>query len=234
MFTGIVEIMGSVLEHETLDVSNEGGNGSSLKIGEAAAILGDCHLGDSIAVNGVCLTVTAFGEDWFKIGMAQETLDRTNLGGLKVGDPVNLERAMNSEVRFGGHMVQGHVDTIMEIVNKEQDGNSVRFTFQLRDREFINYIVHKGFVCVDGTSLTVIDVNYEDATFQIMMIAYTQTKVVTALKSLGDWCNLEVDLAGKLIARQVELNLNAQLANPNSKLQETINELIEKKLNNKA
>lgn len=231
MFTGIVEIIGRVLEHEVGSTAGDGSSvGSTLKIGDAAAILGDCHLGDSIAINGVCLTVTAFDKDWFTIGMAQETLDRSNLGSLKAGDPVNLERAMSSEVRFGGHMVQGHVDTVIEVVSKEADGDSMRFSFRLRDRDFINYIVHKGFVAVDGTSLTVTGVDYEQATFQIMMIAYTQTKVVTALKSVGDWCNLEVDLTGKLIARQVELNLDAQMTNPNSGLHRMINELIEKRM----
>lgn len=231
MFTGIVEQMGRVGAFERLDTSAAGGNGASLEICDAAPILVDCHLGDSIAVNGVCLTVTSFTKDSFKVGLAPETLDRTNLGDLVAGSAVNLERAMNAEVRFGGHMVQGHVDTVAKIVAREPEGNSVRFTFQLRERELINYIVHKGFVCVDGTSLTVTGVDYTQATFQIMMIAYTQQKVVTAAKQTGDWVNVEVDLAGKLIARHVELNLEAQMANPGSALMKTIRAAVKKELN---
>lgn len=226
MFTGIVEIKGVVSAISELDSSSSGGNGFSLTISQASAILGDCHLGDSIAVNGVCLTVTEFDEDSFKVGIARETLSKTNLGSLQVGSHVNLERAMNSEVRFGGHMVQGHVDTVIEIVSKEADGNSIRFNFRPREREFINYIVHKGFVCVDGTSLTVTKVDYSECTFEIMMIAFTQEKVVQAVKQVGDWCNLEVDLTGKLIARQVELNLKAQLGNSESMLMKAIEKVV--------
>lgn len=230
MFTGIVEVMGQVAVLKNLDTSEDGGNGVSLTIKNAADILSDCHLGDSIAVNGTCLTVTSFDKDSFKVGIAPETLKRTNLGDLKEGSFVNLERAMSSEVRFGGHMVQGHVDTIIQMVNKVPEGNAIKFTFKLRDGEFINYIVHKGFVCIDGVSLTVTGVDYTNSTFSIMMVAYTQTKVVIALKEVGDWCNLEVDVTGKLIARQVELNLLGQLENSNSRVSQLINDMIDQKL----
>lgn len=230
MFTGIVEQIGEILDYKPLDTTKTGGNGTSLTAGNASRILGDCHLGDSIAINGTCLTVTEFDKDSFKVGISDETLRRTNLGSLKAGNKVNLERAISGNVRFGGHMVQGHIDTIAKIVDRHSDGNSIVFEFQLRDREFINYIVLKGFIAVDGTSLTVTNVNYENATFRIMMVAYTQSKVVMPLKKIGDFVNVEVDLTGKLIARQVELQLNGQAANKQSTLYRLVEKIVDDKM----
>lgn len=234
MFTGIVECIGTVQAYVEQDNTESGGNGVSLTIKDAKSILGDCHLGDSIAINGTCLTVTEFDQDTFKVGISQETLKKTNLGALKEDDKVNLERAISGDVRFGGHMVQGHVDTVAKIIEREVESNSIIFTFQLRDVEFINYIVNKGFICIDGTSLTVIDVNYDDATFKIMMVAYTQSKVIMPSKELGDYVNIEVDLTGKLIAKQVEIALEHQLNNDNidSPLKNYINRIIDQKLKN--
>lgn len=233
MFTGIVEHIGTVKEFVTLDNSQSGGNGVSLTIENATPILNDCHLGDSIAINGTCLTVTEFDKDTFKVGISQETLKKTNLGSLVKGDKVNLERAISGDVRYGGHLVQGHVDTIAQIISRENETNSIIFTFKLRDDEFIDYIVNKGFICIDGTSLTVIDVDYNKKTFKIMMVAYTQSKVIMPLKKIGDWVNIEVDLTGKLIAKQVELALENQLNSENSPLQAYINKTIEKILTEK-
>lgn len=210
MFTGIVEVIGKIKTRTEKDESVTGGNGFSLVITDCTDILVDCHLGDSIAVNGVCLTVTEFTENEFKVGLAPETLEKTNLGSLSEGDPVNLERAVNGAVRFGGHFVQGHVDTTAEIVGKENDGNSIRFEFKPKDQSVMNYIVHKGFIAVDGTSLTVTDVSKE--TFKIMMIAYTQTKVIISGKEIGDLVNIEVDLTGKLIEKQVNAQVDRILA----------------------
>jgi riboflavin synthase len=236
MFTGIVEIIGTVADYQTNDTTESGGNGVSLTIKDASNILNDCHLGDSIAINGTCLTVTEFNNDSFKVGISQETLKKTNLGFLKLNDKVNLERAISGNVRFGGHIVQGHIDTIAKIIDKSIETNSIIYTFQLRDKEFINYIVNKGFICIDGTSLTVIDVNYNLNTFKIMMIAYTQSKVIMPLKKIGDYVNIEVDLTGKLIAKQVEITLQNQLlSNSNeitSPLKTFINNLIDEKLKN--
>lgn len=233
MFTGIVETIGTVLDFQTLDDSESGGNGVSLTVEDAQDILGDCHLGDSIAINGTCLTVTEFSKDTFKVGISQETLKKTNLGDLQKGNKVNLERAVSGDVRFGGHLVQGHVDTIAQIINQAQETNSIIYTFKLRDGEFINYIVNKGFICIDGTSLTVIGVDYESKTFQIMMVAYTQSKVIMPLKKIGDWVNIEVDLTGKLIAKQVEVALQNQLSDSSadSPLKSYIDRLIDTKLN---
>ncbi|ODV83229.1 hypothetical protein CANARDRAFT_203551 [[Candida] arabinofermentans NRRL YB-2248] len=233
MFTGIVETIGTVESYITTDSSESGGDdnsGVSLTITDASSILDDCHLGDSIAINGTCLTVTKFDSNSFKVGISQETLRLTNLGYLQKGDKVNLERAVSGDVRFGGHMVQGHVDTIAEIISIKNDSNSIIFGFKLRDFKLINYIVHKGFICLDGTSLTVIDVNYTDATFKIMMVAYTQQKVIMPLRKLGDWINVEVDLTGKLIERQINTSLENQLIDKQSSLYKLIDRLIDEKL----
>lgn len=210
MFTGIVEQIGTVSDVSPLDKSESGGNGFSVTIADAAPILTDCHMGDSIAVNGVCLTVTEFDKDSFKVGIAPETLDRTNLGKLKAGSHVNLERAVAGHTRFGGHFVQGHVDTTATIVNIEKDENSLRFTFKPRDPSVMVYIVEKGFIAVDGTSLTITEVNDDEGTFGVMLIAYTQEKVVVAGKNVGDTVNIEVDLMGKLVEKQVKASLGAE------------------------
>ena len=142
-------------------------------------------------------------ENPFKVGVAPETLRRTNLGDLKHGAPVNLERAVTSEVRLGGHIVQGHVDTIAKIVDKKPDGNAIAYTFELRDKEFINYIVHKGFIAIDGASLTVTNVDPSKVQFSIMLISYSQEKVILAKKEVGDTVNIEVDLTGKFIENKL-------------------------------
>lgn len=231
MFTGIVEHIGTVEEFNQLDTSESGGNGISLKIKDAKPILGDCHIGDSIAVNGTCLTVTEFDQETFKVGLAPETIRRTNLGSLTSGTKVNLERAVGGDVRFGGHYVQGHVDTTAEISKVEKDGNALNFTYKIKDIEYINYIVEKGFIAIDGTSLTITHVNHTEGTFGISMIEHTQKNVVMTLKAIGDLVNIEVDLTGKLIEKQVELQLNSQISNENSPLVKLIHNIIEQKIN---
>lgn len=232
MFTGIVEILGTILSYETLDSSESGGNGVSMVIGDAAAVLSDVQLGDSICTNGVCLTVTEFDDarTQFKVGVSPETLRRSNLGDLKKGDKVDLERAVSSNTRMGGHVVQGHVDTIATITKKQPENNAINFTFQLRDRQYINYIVEKGFICVDGASLTVTAVDYTTAEFSIQMVAYTQEKVVISSKNEGNTVNIEVDVAGKLIEKQVELVLTGMASNEDSAVAKALNALIEKKI----
>ncbi|KAJ2709171.1 Riboflavin synthase alpha chain, partial [Coemansia spiralis] len=201
MFTGIIECMGRVVEFSRLDNSAAGGNGASLTIGEAGAVLGDCHLGDSIAINGTCLTVTEFSADSFKVGLAPETLSRTNLGALQSGDRVNLERALAAGHRFGGHFVQGHVDATAEIVDIAPDANSIRYKLRVADPTLMPYIIPKGFIAIDGTSLTVCDVSDDECWFTIMMIAYTQDHVVMPSKAVGDRVNIEVDMLGKYVEK---------------------------------
>ncbi|CDK28671.1 unnamed protein product [Kuraishia capsulata CBS 1993] len=232
MFTGIVEVIGVVSEYQAYDTSESGGSGVSITITECSEILVDVHLGDSIAVNGTCLTVTEFDKEktWFKVGVSPETLALTNLGDLKAQSKVNLERAISGEVRFGGHVVQGHVDTIATIQSVTSDENSLRYTFKLRDAKFIAYIVHKGFICLDGTSLTITDVDQEKKEFSIMMVAYTQSKVVMPLKKVGDTVNVEVDLTGKLVENQVRAVLENQIENKDSSLVKLITQIVEKKV----
>ena len=136
-----------------------------------------------------------FDQNWFTVCVSPETQRKTCLGDLKSGDRVNLERAMSANARFGGHFVQGHVDCAVTIQSIQPDPpNSLIFTFKLDDHEshLINYIVHKGYVCLDGISLTVTNVNHADATFSIMMIPFTQEKVTMSSKKVGDRVNLEV------------------------------------------
>ncbi|KAJ2451902.1 Riboflavin synthase alpha chain [Coemansia sp. RSA 2336] len=201
MFTGIVECMGKVVEFTQLDTTDAGGNGASLTISEAQSILDDCHLGDSIAINGTCLTVTEFTKDTFKVGLAPETLSRTNLGKLQPGDPVNLERALAAGHRFGGHFVQGHIDSTAEIVEITPEDNSIWYKLRVADAKLMSYIIPKGFIAVDGTSLTVCDVNDDECWFTIMMIAYTQTHVVMPTKKIGHQVNIEVDMLGKYVEK---------------------------------
>lgn len=232
MFTGLIETIGTVAEYVEQDSSSTGGNGVSITITDCSPILEDVHLGDSISTNGVCLTVTDFdaSKTHFKVGVAPETLRKTNMGSLSKGSKVNLERAVTSDVRLGGHVVQGHVDTVATVVGKKPDGNAITFTFELRDKEFINYIVHKGFIAIDGTSLTVTSVNDSKAQFSIMLISYSQEKVILAKKEIGDTVNIEVVLTGKLIEKQVELNLKSQINKEDSALNALIASIVEKKV----
>ncbi|KAF1837336.1 Lumazine-binding protein [Decorospora gaudefroyi] len=204
MFTGLVETIGTVAALEKLDQTASGGGGTSLTISGCEEILGDAHLGDSISVNGTCLTVTEFNKSSFKIGCAPETLRRTNLGSLKEGSKVNLERAVSANTRMGGHFVQGHVDTIATIESITPDGNALTFRFKPRDPSVLRYIVEKGYVTIDGASLTVTKVQDGlDGWWEVMLIAYTQEKVVTASKKAGEDVNVEVDQVGKYVEKSV-------------------------------
>lgn len=191
-----------------------------MTIADAQDILGDANLGDSISVNGLsalcdadtpsngrlgtCLTVTEFEKSSFKVGVAPETLRRTNLGSLKLGSKVNLERAVSASTRMGGHFVQGHVDTIATIQSVNPDGNALTFRFKPRDTAVLRYIVEKGYVTIDGASLTVTKVqDGAEGWWEVMLIAYTQEKVVTAAKKAGEDVNVEVDQVGKYVEKSV-------------------------------
>ncbi|CAO3699315.1 unnamed protein product [Rhizopus stolonifer] len=206
MFTGLIEHLGHVSSIQEYDDSESGGNGWTITVSDASSILSDCHIGDSIAINGTCLTVTEFDNESFKVGVAPETLRCTNLGDLKVESKVNLERAMDSKKRFGGHMVQGHVDTTVKIISIKPEGNSIWYTFQMNqeDKDKMRYIIPKGYVCLDGTSLTVCDVDDNERTFSIMMIAHTQAHVIMPSKKVGDRVNVEVDMLAKYALKSLE------------------------------
>jgi len=187
MFTGIVEEMGVVVEL----AEREGGWHLSV----LAPLTGsDARLGDSIAVNGTCLTVTHIEGERLSFGLAPETLNRTNLGDLKPEGRVNLERSLPADGRIGGHFVQGHVDGTGTLAERTPDGDSLVIAVQA-PAEILHYLVPKGYVAVDGTSLTIIDVLEDRFTF--MLVAYTQQHIVLPGYALGARVNLEVDVLAK-------------------------------------
>ena len=187
MFTGIVEELGAVEALEERD-----GGWHLTVAGPLAA--SDAALGDSIAVNGVCLTVARIQGATLAFGLAPETLNRTNLGDLKPGDPVNLERSLPADGRIGGHFVQGHIDGTGMLAGRTPDGDSLRIAVSAPP-DVLRYLVPKGYVAVDGTSLTVIDVQGDRFTF--MLVAYTQQHIALPTRKLGDRVNLEVDVLAK-------------------------------------
>ncbi|KAF2843270.1 Lumazine-binding protein [Patellaria atrata CBS 101060] len=230
MFTGIVEILGSV---GCLSTGNDGG--TNLWILNAEEILGDCHLGDSISVNGTCLTVTEFDKSTFKVGVAPETLRRTNLGSLTQGSKVNLERAVSASTRMGGHFVQGHVDTVAKILSVTPDGNALTFRLQPRDTSVLRYVVEKGYVTLDGASLTVTQVkDGDDGWWEVMLIAYTQERVVMAAKEPGDLVNVEVDMVGKYVEKSVEGYFDGKGAGDIAILEKMVQRLVDERLSNRT
>ena len=194
-----------------------------------STLLKDCHDGDSIAINGVCLTVTSFTAEAFTIGVAPETLRITNLGDLAVSSKVNLERAVRADTRMGGHFVQGHVDTTAEIVSLTPDGNALTLRFKPKVKEVLRYVVYKGFIAIDGTSLTVTQVNDEEGWWEVMLISYTQEKVVIAQKKAGDSVNIEVDMMAKYAEKSVAGMLGAESGSASIPLLEKlVKQIIEK------
>ncbi|KAG8899030.1 Riboflavin synthase alpha chain [Tulasnella sp. 403] len=236
MFTGLVEHQGRIVAIDPLDTTESGGGGWSITVGDSAEILNDCHIGDSISVNGACLTVTEFNLQehggWFKIGVAPETLDRTDLGELTVGQLVNLERALAAHVRFGGHFVQGHIDTTANVFSKTEDGNSLRMLFQLppteRSLSILPYLIPKGFIAIDGASLTLTSVNDEDRTFGVMLIAHTQNKIGLGKKEIGRKVNIEVDMVGKYVEKAVWAALGGRKGEESNEEERGLKALVEK------
>jgi riboflavin synthase len=203
MFTGIVEEMGTVVRLEERDDmtlwDGTRGKGTELTV-RGGVVLDGAYLGCSICVSGVCLTATQIDtvQRTFTVGLAPETLRKTYFASLRPGDMVNLERASEIGGRNSGHFVQGHVDGTGTIVEKRPDGDSLAITVQVDDNpDLIRYVVPKGFIAIDGTSLTVVDVNAAQARFSFMLIEYTQKKIVIPQKAVGDKVNLEVDVLGK-------------------------------------
>ena len=191
MFTGIVEELGTV---KTLAVRGDSGE---LRV-KAQKVLADVRLGDSIAVNGVCLTVTSFSAQEFVADVMPETLRKTDLLRLQGGDPVNLERALALGGRLGGHLVSGHIDGVGAIVEKRSEGNAVIFRISAPP-EVLRFIIPKGSVAIDGISLTVADVTAE--TFSISVIPHTASLTTLGSKKEGDPVNLENDMIGKYVER---------------------------------
>ena len=187
MFTGIIEEVGAV----------RAAHPGKLAI-SATRIIEDTKEGDSISINGACLTVSELSKDSFSVDVMPETLRRTNLGLLQPGDKVNLERALAVGGRLGGHFVQGHVDETGRVISitPEEEALLVRFE---APQEIMRYIVRKGFIAVDGVSLTVVEC--DSSSFEVSLVAYTQQTTNLAGKRPGDMVNLEVDIIAKYVER---------------------------------
>ncbi|MBP3268825.1 MAG: riboflavin synthase, partial [Ruminococcus sp.] len=181
MFTGIIEEVG------TVKAVQHSGSNSFIRI-EAKKVLEDVHLGDSIAVNGVCLTVTHFDSTTFQADVMNETLSRSSLGSLRNGSPVNLERAMAAGGRFGGHIVSGHIDGTGTVSDIRNDGIAVWYTISA-NADILRYIVEKGSIAIDGISLTVAKVT--DDSFSVSIIPHTASVTILGTKKAGDIVNLE-------------------------------------------
>ncbi len=191
MFTGIVEEKGRVAGVISGTISGE------ISI-EATEVVKDTKIGDSIAVNGVCLTVTGFRANGFTADVMPETLRRTNLGALRRGDPVNLERAMAANGRFGGHIVSGHIDGTGKITQMKREENAVWVTIEAA-KEIMDLIVEKGSIAIDGISLTVAEVT--DRNFKVSVIPHTGEETTLLGKYAGDIVNLENDIIGKYVQK---------------------------------
>lgn len=205
MFTGIIEEMGIL--HR---VSSSSG-GFSMVIG-ARKVLSDLKKGDSIAVSGPCLTVTALNSTGFTAWAMPETLQKTNLGHYSAGRRVNLERALALGERLGGHMVSGHIDAVVELTGTEAQGGAMLISFTA-PKELLRYIVAKGSVALDGVSLTVIEV--DDHGFKVGLIPHTAAQTTLAGEKIGASINLEVDLIGKYVEKMLMPRLEGQRGGDN-------------------
>ena len=190
MFTGIVQEVGRLRERD----------GSGMRV-EAEATLAALRDGDSIAVNGACLTVTARGDGWFSVDTMPETLRRTSLGSLRPGDPVNLEPALTLGTPLGGHITQGHVDDTGSLVDAQPEGEAVLMRFSMPQR-LARYVVEKGFIAVDGVSLTVVDCTEES--FLVSVVEYTLKHTNLGNRAPGDPVNLEVDILAKYVEKLLQ------------------------------
>ena len=194
MFTGIIEEMGTILEVA------KGAHSAVLTIA-AQKVLEDVHIGDSIAVNGVCLTVTSFDGETFTADVMHETLNRSSLAQCKRKSPVNLERAMPANGRFGGHIVAGHVDGTGTISSMKKDDNAVWITIDT-SAAILKYIISKGSITIDGVSLTVAKV--DNKSFAVSVIPHTGQNTTLLDKKPGDTVNLENDMVGKYVEKLLQ------------------------------
>jgi riboflavin synthase len=197
MFSGIVTAIGTVKAFEGH------GEAASLSV-EASPAFSDMAIGESIAVNGVCLTVVDHRERTFALDVSPETLRATNLGNLRPGDRVNLERSLCLNDRIGGHLVSGHVDGVGSIIGKRPEANALHFEIQV-PRDLMRYIVPKGSIAVDGISLTVAACRPDG--FQVTIIPHTAAVTTIGHKALGTTVNLEVDMIGKYVERALQARL---------------------------
>jgi riboflavin synthase len=194
MFTGIVEELGRVAAIQALP-----DNAIRITI-EGPTVLSDANLGDSICVNGVCLTVAEQNGDQFTADVMSETINRTTIGYLLAGSQVNLERPVTLATRLGGHLVQGHVDAVGTVSAREHSENWDVVTIT-PPKELLKYVVEKGSITIDGTSLTVSAVT--DSTFSVSLIPATLEKTTLGIRQIGDRVNLEVDVLAKYVEKLV-------------------------------
>ncbi len=195
MFTGIILAIG-----EIAGMQPKGGD-CRLTISTGKLPLADAALGDSIAVNGVCLTAVELGDDYFCADVSNETLARTTLKNAKTGAPVNLELALTPTTRLGGHIVSGHVDGLGRVLEKKADGRSIRFRFKAPD-SLARYIAEKGSICINGISLTVNEV--DGAEFGVNIVPHTLQETTLGTTEVGDAVNLEVDLLARYMERLMQ------------------------------
>ena len=196
MFTGIVEEIGILSKIENIN------SGEKLITIKCKKILKPkLKLGDSISINGTCLTVTKFGKTFFSILTSLETLSKTNLGKRKVGDLINLERAMKANCRFGGHIVSGHIDSIGEIISLKKSGKSTEYWFKIKSK-FKKYLIDKGSICIDGISLTVNQV--KNNTFSVNIIPHTDSETNSKTWKRNQKVNLEFDQVAKYLEKLVK------------------------------
>ncbi len=187
MFTGIVEEVGTVRSV-----------GSGRMAVSASKVVADLKVGDSVCVNGTCLTATSRDDTGFTVDVVPETLRRTNLGSLTAGDPVNLERSMAIGDRFGGHIVQGHIDATGEVASIEKEDEALLISIRA-PASVMRYVVEKGFVAVDGTCLTVLNCGAQS--FTVTIIPHTRDNTVFGSRRVGDVVNLEADIIAKYVER---------------------------------
>jgi len=200
MFTGIVEEMGRV-ERIT-------GAGKALQVMiNCSTVLEDVHLGDSIAVNGICLTVTAFNKSSFAADIMPETYRSTSLAKIKNGSKVNLERALPLGGRLGGHLVSGHIDGTGVIIGKREEDNALWLDIQA-SQDIMKYMILKGSVCLDGTSLTVSAIS--DSSFSVSLIPHTAKTTILSEKHHGDRVNIECDVLAKYVEKLMTVSTNPQ------------------------
>ena len=191
MFTGLIEEVGQL---EAITGNEQAGR----LVIRAQKVLEGVQLGDSISVNGVCLTVTSYTSRQFSVDVMPETLNKTSLGRLRAGQHVNLERAMRLGDRFGGHIVSGHVDGTGVILSRQPHANAVLFRIGV-EPQLLKYLIPRGSVCVDGISLTV--VNVEEKSFSVSIIPHTLAQTSLQDRRAGDLVNLEMDVIGKYVER---------------------------------
>ncbi|GMR05541.1 MAG: riboflavin synthase [Gammaproteobacteria bacterium] len=198
MFTGIIEATG-----KTISLKSKGSD-ARISIYTGRLDLSDSEIGDSIAVNGVCLTAVSFAAEGFEADVSAESLSRTTLGQLKCDSPVNLELAMRPDTRFGGHIVSGHVDGLGKVLDIRPVGESIRLRVQLPN-ELACYVAQKGSVTIDGVSLTVNAVQNNE--FEVNIVPHTQQETIIGHYKLGSHVNIEVDIIARYVERMLQCGI---------------------------